>query len=280
MVTIVANHRPGGNSNLLLLLWPTLMAAVYLSRRMVGMQVVAVAMVGAVVYRSAEAGIGVAVIQLLVMVASLSIAAGVVVLLRERLTDALHATEAISRTDPLTGLANRRGLDEQLSGVWNAALRRGETIVVLLLDVDHFKIVNDDHGHAVGDQVLAELATTVRSQLRGEDIIARFGGEEIVVVAADAAGAAAEIGERLRRGVATAGLAVPVTVSIGCVEHAPRRADEPHATLTALVARADLAMYQAKHAGRNRVVTVPRTPEPGSDVVYVAVEDEGVPAPA
>jgi len=267
-VTVVANTRPGGNSDLLLLLWPTLLAAIFMTRRLVAFQMVAVAVVGAVVYHRAEAGAAVAVVQFLVMFSSLAISAAVVVQLRERLTAALRATEELSRVDPLTGLANRRGLDEQLPGVWGAALRHGETIVVLLLDVDHFKRINDEHGHAVGDLVLADLAVAVRARVRAQDVVARLGGEELVVLATDTLGVAGDIGERLRSGV---GESLPVTVSIGCVAHVPSPEDDPHQVFSRLLAKADAAMYEAKRSGRDRVVVADESTPP---VRAIGIDDE------
>jgi diguanylate cyclase (GGDEF)-like protein len=277
--TMVANQRPGGSSTLLLLLWPTLLAAIFLSRRLVRMQVGAVAVVGALVFHRAPAGLGVALIQVLVMTVSLAVAAKVVLQLRERLTAAVQEADRLSRTDPLTGLANRRGLEDRLPGMWAAASRQQAALAVLLLDVDHFKAINDDHGHAVGDRVLVELADVVGGLVRAEDVVARFGGEELVVVAAEAAPAgsvdvtstAAEMGERLRLAVAAARLSVPVTVSVGAVARVPVTVERPLVEFAAMLDQADRAMYAAKRSGRNRVVTataaaVPAPVSPGVTV--------------
>ena len=159
--------------------------------------------------------------------------------------------ERLAETDPLTGLLNRRGLDKAwagLAGPW------GQHRVLGLVDVDHFKQVNDGHSHVVGDAVLRQVARLMNHELRGSDRMARYGGEEFaaVVLGADAA-AAAQVFERLRRVVEAhdwtrlaPGLAV--TVSIGAVR-VPR--GEP---FEAAVARADRLLYQAKAGGRNRVV--------------------------
>lgn len=250
----VSNQRPGGNSTLLLLLWPTLLAAVFLPRRLVRIQVVGTALVGVWVFQRAEAGIGVALIQVVVLVTSLAIAATVVVQLRERLTLAVLEQGRLSHTDPLTGLANRRGMEEQLQALWGVAQRRDEHLVALLLDVDRFKRVNDEHGHEVGDEVLNQLAEVVRRHVRSEDVVARYGGEELVVVVADPTGSASDIAERLRADVEEAELRVPVTVSIGAVAHRPSPGEDALEAFTALLRGADGAMYAAKKAGRNRVV--------------------------
>jgi diguanylate cyclase len=147
----------------------------------------------------------------------------------------------ISLEDPLTGLANRRRLDDEL-----AAGMAGHTIA--LIDVDHFKRVNDQHSHQVGDQVLRELAALLRAACRAGDIAARYGGEEFAVLFTDVAEAEAlEAAERIRRLVedfawATVAAGLNVTVSIGV-------ASGPD-----LLALADRRLYQAKDAGRNRVV--------------------------
>ena len=149
----------------------------------------------------------------------------------------------VSRTDHLTGLPNRRHVEEHLRAVVAAALRHTQPAAVLLIDVDHFKSVNDQRGHAAGDQVLQQLAASLAAVIRTEDIIGRWGGEEFIVVAANTAReAAAVLAERLRAAVEKA---MPVTVSIGV-------ACTPEVGLR-LVDIADANLYKAKAAGRNRV---------------------------
>ncbi|MDT7572112.1 MAG: two-component system, cell cycle response regulator [Actinomycetota bacterium] len=151
--------------------------------------------------------------------------------------------EHVSRTDHLTGLANRRHVEEQLRSVLSAALRHAQPAAVLIIDVDHFKSVNDQRGHAAGDQVLAQIGATLRAAVRTEDLLGRWGGEEFIVVAANTGGeAVAVLAERLRAAVENAS---PVTVSIGgaCTTEVGLR----------LVDVADANLYKAKAAGRNRV---------------------------
>ncbi|MBI5103438.1 MAG: diguanylate cyclase [Solirubrobacterales bacterium] len=161
--------------------------------------------------------------------------------------------EDLAYTDELTGLPNRRGATRRLDALLSRSRRHQRDLAVLLLDADHFKAVNDRHGHAVGDAVLRELAALLRSRVRREDVVGRWGGEELVVALSDTdeAGAAA-LAEDLRAAVAAQplradGVDVPLTVSIGV---ASWRGED----LDGLVMRADRALYAAKEAGRNRIV--------------------------
>ncbi|MEO6104112.1 MAG: GGDEF domain-containing protein [Pseudoxanthomonas sp.] len=167
--------------------------------------------------------------------------------------------ERTARLDYLTGIYNRRAIEELASREIRAARRHGNALAILLLDVDHFKRVNDEHGHEVGDQALIEAVRRMRKSLRGEDLIGRQGGEEFVVVMPgqdlDSAHAAAE---RLRRDFADDAMRVIaggtpieslVTVSIGV---AALCVGDAH--WSNLLRRADRAMYAAKAAGRNTVV--------------------------
>lgn len=164
--------------------------------------------------------------------------------------------------DPLTGLFNRRHLEERLTSELAAAQRHGRELSLLLADVDFFKTVNDRHGHLAGDEALKMVAFVLRGAIRKEDVLARYGGEEFIVVARETglAGARA-LGERIRRAVERSrcawhghdlGLTVSigVTVSIGLAEYVPGRSDRE------LLEAADRALYLAKQAGRNRVVAI------------------------
>lgn len=175
----------------------------------------------------------------------------------ERLRDSVHASMELAVIDPLTKLHNRRYLDTHLAALFEESALRGLSISVLLLDIDHFKSINDSHGHDAGDEVLREFASRVRALTRGIDVVARFGGEEIVVLMPDTQleGAHA-VAERIRERIGTVPFpihrgmrAVNVTVSIGV---AARKVDD--ATADALLKRADLALYRAKGEGRDRVV--------------------------
>jgi two-component system, cell cycle response regulator len=169
---------------------------------------------------------------------------------------AFTALQESARRDALTGAYNRRYLDERLEGEFAYARRHRTLISVILIDVDHFKRVNDTFGHLAGDAVLRELAGHMLRQVRVEDVLARYGGEELVVICRDTDGnRAAVLAERIRETVAELpivyqGQAISVTIS-GGVTSGPVGADAgPHA----LIQRADEALYAAKRGGRNRIV--------------------------
>ncbi len=162
--------------------------------------------------------------------------------------------QRIATTDALTGIANRRALAERLTSELARFERDGAVVGVAMIDIDHFKRVNDDFGHAAGDLVLAAVAARLTAVIREYDVVGRFGGEEFLVVAPqiDAAGLAA-LGERLRAEVGSTDIAandvrLRVSVSVGTAMSHP--GDTPES----LVHRADEALYAAKAAGRDRVV--------------------------
>ncbi len=158
--------------------------------------------------------------------------------------------------DGLTGLYNRRDFQEQLPGLEQRTTARGHGLALLLVDVDHFKRVNDTHGHPAGDQVLRALGAVIRRACRADDLAARYGGEEFVLALPVATPAqAAERAERLRADLAGLQIAIPgrslqVTASIGVAVAPPGRLR----TLAGLLQAADAALYQAKAGGRDRVV--------------------------
>ena len=166
--------------------------------------------------------------------------------------DAL-ATQAL--TDPLTGLTNRRGLEQQLDQLLAHSERAAETLSLLLFDVDHFKTINDTYGHQTGDVVLVALAQRAREATRAQDVLGRFGGEEFLGILPSAGrDAALTAAERLRAHVAEAPVATPsgavsVTISVGVGTTVPGK----EVTRGGLLAAADRAMYVAKHRGRNCV---------------------------
>jgi len=157
--------------------------------------------------------------------------------------------------DELTGLLNRRTFLESLQRVTTRAALSDAALGLAMLDVDHFKRINDVHGHQAGDAVLREVALRVTNAVRPTDLSCRFGGEEFVIAMPECnLAGAADVGERLRSAIADTpvvlpGLSVSVTVSIGIAV----AAHSPHAIYDRLLALADRALYRAKHAGRNRV---------------------------
>ncbi|MBY3380542.1 PleD family two-component system response regulator [Rhizobium laguerreae] len=180
---------------------------------------------------------------------------------RKRYNDRLRAsvkqTIELAVTDPLTGLYNRRYLDNHLNVLFNRSMARGRPLSVLITDIDRFKHVNDTYGHDGGDEVLREFSSRVRSTIRGADLACRYGGEEFVVVMPDTSPEiAAAVAERLRAAIESApfmlkhsGEALNVTASFGI-------ASRIASVLTPgqLMKQADLALYEAKNTGRNRVV--------------------------
>lgn len=156
-------------------------------------------------------------------------------------------------TDPLTGAYNREYLQGTLEDLLERARLAGEPISVAMIDIDHFKQVNDKHGHDVGDDVLAEVANRLRGAIRGNDSLIRYGGEEFLVLLPKSdRPAARRVAERMRNrlaadAVVVSGKHIEIRVSIGVAE--AREGDDPRA----LIRRADEALYRAKGAGRDRV---------------------------
>jgi two-component system cell cycle response regulator len=162
----------------------------------------------------------------------------------------------LSRTDPLTGLYNRRHLDLELARRRSDAVRHGDPLCLLLLDLDHFKEINDTYGHPAGDLVIRAFADLLRAELRAGDVAGRWGGEEFMVILprTDLDGAV-EVGERIRSAaaaepIAGEGAQITVTVSGGC-------ALGPGASPEAMLRVADACLYQAKLSGRNRIEAAP-----------------------
>ena len=164
----------------------------------------------------------------------------------------------LSRHDGLTGLLNRRAVEEALAEQLSHSLRSGEVFSVMMLDVDHFKSINDRHGHAAGDLALKRVAAQLRGGLREIDRLGRFGGEEFLLVLPGLSVAQAlPMAERLRADVAaqpvaaTGGASIALSVSIGVAGWDGGEGDAER-----LLARADAALFEAKAAGRNRVAGV------------------------
>lgn len=163
----------------------------------------------------------------------------------------------LASVDGLTGCLNHNTTVSLLAHALERGRRDGQPVGFVMLDLDHFKNVNDRHGHAVGDRVLRAFASAVRERLRGSDVLGRLGGEEFgLVLPATSAGGARHLAEQIRQAIESleapgdAGHAVRVTVSAGVAVAEPSRGDSAEA----LMDLADKALYQAKQKGRNRVV--------------------------
>jgi diguanylate cyclase len=158
--------------------------------------------------------------------------------------------------DPLTGVANRKLLDDTLEAALLAAHREQQSLCVMMVDIDHFKQINDEHGHLIGDKVIKYVAATLKSMVKGRDLVARYGGEEFAIILEETPreGAMA-LAEKIRTAIEGSRLKrtdtgtpigrVTVSIGIGCLQDE----DAPHH----LIDRADRALYQSKTAGRNRV---------------------------
>lgn len=167
----------------------------------------------------------------------------------------IHQLETLARTDSLTGADNRRWFLQQADAVFDRCMRERQTLSLLLLDVDHFKRVNDTHGHAAGDAVLVELVARCRGALRAEDVFGRYGGEEFAVCLPGTTLAnALAMAERLREAIGAAGIdtsegVMRVTASFGVASCMPAPGD----SLRAMIAGADKSLYAAKREGRDCV---------------------------
>jgi len=177
---------------------------------------------------------------------------------QDRLRHNVQLSLEMAITDQLTGLHNRRYMARHLDNLVSQSARTGKPLAFLIMDVDFFREVNNNHGHDIGDEVLKEFASRISANVRGIDLACRYGGEEFVVVMPDTdMGLAFSIAERLRRSIETTPIAISrapgkitITISIGIAA-----TTGPGDNAEALLHRADQALYSAKRNGRNRVVT-------------------------
>lgn len=180
--------------------------------------------------------------------------------------------EKLATTDPLTGVFNRRHLFKLAEQEFNRASRYGRSFSVLMIDIDHFKLINDTYGHGIGDDALKRMTEVVTQSLRTVDFLGRFGGEEFIVFLPETEPqAAVEVVERMRKKIAQIELeqiaAAVITVSIGVASYHP---NDP--TIDLVLQRADAALYEAKHQGRNRVIA-PDIQVPTSGSACKSLED-------
>jgi diguanylate cyclase (GGDEF)-like protein len=261
----------------LMLLFPAFVAAWFLGPWELGTNMVATTIACLVaLWPSYDHAVGLA-IQVGVSAGMLNAGALGVFVLRRRVQRLLVATESRTRLDPLTGLFNRRFLVEQAPRLWRQARRDGTRVAAMVLDLDHFKRLNDAHGHAAGDAVLRAVAGSLTAAVRPHDIVARTGGEELVVLGlVGDPDEAAHLAERLRSAVATSRTAHghAVTASIGIALTRPVDGEPPTDALWRLVDRADAAMYAAKQQGRDRVValSVPQARAPLVDECSIVID--------
>ena len=269
LVVVFCIEDPIRYATPLMLLFPSMVAAWFLGRWELAVNMVVTAVVCLLaLWPSYDDAVGLGV-QVGVSAGMLNAGALGVFLLRRRVERLLVATQTISHLDPLTGLFNRRFLVAQAPRMWRQARRDGTRVAAMMLDLDHFKRLNDAHGHAAGDAVLRAVATSLAATVRPTDVLARTGGEELVVLGlVGDPDEAARLAERLRTAVANSRTADghAVTVSIGIALTRPVDGEDAADALWRLVDRADAAMYEAKQQGRDRVASMwlprARTPLP------------------
>ncbi len=253
----------------LMLLFPSVVAAWFLRPWMLAVNLLVTPLAVLVAMWSSYPDPVALAVQVAVHAGMLDLASVGVGVLRRRERRLLAATAALSRRDPLTGLANRRHLVEQAPRAWRQARREGVRLAAMVIDLDHFKQVNDVHGHAVGDAVLQSVARALADTVRPSDVLARLGGEELVVLGiVGDPGEAGRLAERLRLAVAGArtGDGHAVTASIGIALTRPVDGEDAAAALWWLIDRADAAMYVAKQGGRDQVAgSSPPRPRPMPD---------------
>ena len=187
-----------------------------------------------------------------------------IVELQKALLASNQRLEELSRTDPLTGLRNRRTFDQELITRFEHARRYARPLAIAMIDVDLFKDINDAFGHPAGDEILRQIATILRRCTRQSDVVARYGGEEFVVILPETPLLEAlQFGEKIRAAVATENLGVTVSIGLASIPHS-RFADAE-----ALLDAADEALYRAKKSGRNRVECERRTTRQRTPEVFV-----------
>jgi len=267
LVVVFCIDDPVRYATPLMLLFPSFVAAWFLGRWELAVNMAVTFVVCLVaLWPSYDNAVGLAV-QVGVSAGMLNAGALGVFILRRRVQRLLAATQALSHLDPLTGLFNRRFLVAQAPRMWRQARRDGTRVAAMMLDLDHFKRLNDAHGHAAGDAVLRSVAAALAATVRPTDVLARTGGEELVVLGLVAdPDEAAHLAERLRTAVANSRTSDghAVTASIGIALTRPVEGEDATDALWRLVDRADAAMYEAKQQGRDRVASmwVPRARTP------------------
>jgi diguanylate cyclase (GGDEF)-like protein len=232
----------------LFFLWPTLYAATFLNRRLIYAVLVCVFVAEALLVFALETPASAAA-DLAGLMTALTMATVVIVTLRRRLDELLGSLESQALEDELTGLANRRAFDRDVAHAVSRARRTCQPLSLLTIDVDHFKVVNDTHGHAAGDQALQAVAQALRMAARESDMLARIGGDEFVALLLDCDAAGAHrMAATLQSALADSPVGA-LTLSIG-IATMPSDAD----TVESLSIASDAALYDAKLHGRNRIV--------------------------
>jgi len=241
-----------------LYMWPVLWMAHFYGRRGTVLVVGCIAVAHAVALLAMPAERG-NLDRWVDVVVSVGIVAAVTLVLTERSRRLVERLAGEARRDALTGLLNRRGFEERVELELRRSARDGEPLGAVAFDLDHFKAINDEHGHEVGDRVLVWVAGIIAAQARETDVVGRLGGEEFTVVLPRAGAAAARaFAERVRLAVRSAGdgahrpAGVPASLLVTISAGVAAGARLPDAAI--LLAGADVALYEAKRAGRDRTV--------------------------
>ncbi|MFV0526335.1 MAG: GGDEF domain-containing protein [Acidimicrobiales bacterium] len=276
----ISTYLDGGLSGPLMITTPviiTFAAMAYPPRTVTVMTVVATAMPVAVGLASGDPP-G-AILFTAVIIATLGILSRVVASNHRRsyqqLVDLHRKIENLALEDALTGCRNHRSFHEELHRMTGEAAENAERVALVLIDVDFFKQVNDTYGHPTGDRLLAAIGSALRSTTRGDDVVARIGGEEFAVLSLmNDPTRAADLGERLRLAIAQIEEPLPVTASLG-VAVFPDSAPDPDL----LIETADRLLYAAKRRGRNQVVTIAeaRSPERAPEERLLATQERHPP---
>jgi diguanylate cyclase (GGDEF)-like protein len=250
MIGLALATTPGGGDAAILYVWPVLWEAYFFGRRGTILIIAWIGVVHAAVLLSLPAAMASMDRWLDVMV-SIIVVGAVVEVLARRNEELLAQLTGEARMDRLTGIFNRRGFDERAAIELARARREKASLAIIAFDLDYFKAVNDNFGHAAGDRVLARLGMLLKAEARDSDVVARIGGEEFVALLPRAdAGDAHSFAERIRTSLASDDdpTAPSVTVSAGAVSALAPGQVEP------LLRSADIALYKAKLEGRNRTV--------------------------
>lgn len=185
--------------------------------------------------------------------------------IQDKLKQSNEMLEKLAFYDELTGVLNRRAGNASFQVELERCIRKDHNICIAMVDIDHFKAINDTYGHQVGDKVLKEVADILKKTLRPYDVVCRYGGEEFMLIAEiNTVAQAKQLLERVREKIADAAIQVDdnqvsVTASFGALVETPKS----HLQMSELVKQADKALYQAKEAGRNRVIIVDELPNTG-----------------
>ena len=269
MIADALSATPGAGDGAVLYMWPVLWSAFFFGRRGAISIVLCIGVAHAVTLLALPASSSYPGRWIDVMV-SVSVVAVVILTLVRHNDELLDRLVDEARTDALTGLLNR-GFDERASLELARARREGGPLAAVVFDIDYFKRVNDEWGHEVGDRVLARTGELLASESREFDVVARFGGEEFVVLLPGQDGAQAEaFAERVRHKLANDTASLPrVRLSAGILA-----TSEPHSIET-MLQEADSALYNAKRSGRDRSVLVERRRPEQADEVAVSLDHAG-----